>query len=119
MSARSRLSAETSLALLRDVRRDAAGIGEINRSYARFGRELRAWLQSVECLLGAPDPGSAPIDEKIISGGSSGGRMPLAWASGGQPLLAAASVWAGQCLYGHYRDALVVHGREKVYGSIP
>jgi hypothetical protein len=45
--------------------------------------------------------------------------MPPVWASGGQRLLAAASVWAGQCLYGHYRDALVVHGREKVYGSIP
>ena len=45
--------------------------------------------------------------------------MPPAWASGGQRLLAAASVWAGQCLYGRYRDALVVHGKEKVYGWIP
>jgi hypothetical protein len=42
-----------------------------------------------------------------------------AWASGGQHLLAAASARAGQALYGRYRDRLGVHGKEKVYGSIP
>ena len=45
--------------------------------------------------------------------------MPPAGASGGQPPLATASVGAGQGLYGRYRDLLVVHGKEKVYGSIP
>jgi hypothetical protein len=56
---------------------------------------------------------------KIIPGGNSGGRMPPAGASGGQPPLATVSVGAGQGLYGRYRDFLVVHGKEKVYGSIP
>ena len=45
--------------------------------------------------------------------------MRLARASGGQCLLAAASVRAGQGIYGGYSDALVIHGKEKVYGSIP
>ena len=45
--------------------------------------------------------------------------MPPAWASGGQRPLAAASVRAGHGLYGRYSDALVVHGKEKVYGSSP
>jgi hypothetical protein len=47
---------------------------------------------------------------KIISGGSSGGRMPPAGASGGQPPPAPDSAGAGQGLYGYYRDILVVHG---------
>jgi hypothetical protein len=56
---------------------------------------------------------------KIIPGGNSGGGMPPAGAGGGQLPLATASVAAGQGLYGRYRDFLVVHGKEKVYGSIP
>jgi hypothetical protein len=45
--------------------------------------------------------------------------MPPAPASEGQAPLAAASVRAGQGLYWRYSDALAVHGKEKVYGSIP
>jgi len=56
---------------------------------------------------------------KIFPGGNSGGRMPPAGASEGQPPLGPASVGACQGLDGRYRDALVVHGKEKVYGSIP
>jgi hypothetical protein len=56
---------------------------------------------------------------KIIPGGQLGGRMLPAGASEGQPPLATVSVGAGQGLYGRYRDFLVVHGKEKVYGSIP
>jgi hypothetical protein len=48
-----------------------------------------------------------------------GGRMPPVRAVGGQAAPAEARVSAGQGLYGSYRDALVVHGKEKVYGSIP
>ena len=63
--------------------------------------------------------GSSASSWKIIPGGSSGGRMPPVRASWGQRLLAGTSVRAGQVLYGRYSDALVVHGKEKVYGSIP
>ena len=81
------------------------------------GKASQAWLQSaVECLVVAPDPGCAPADGENIPGGSSGGRMPPTWASGGQRPLAAASVRAGHGLYGGYSDALVVHGKEEVYG---
>ena len=45
--------------------------------------------------------------------------MPHAGASGRKSPLAAASVTAAQGLYGCYRDALVVYGKEKAYGSIP
>jgi hypothetical protein len=51
---------------------------------------------------------------KINSGGNCRPR-----GSRGQPPLATASVEAGQGLYGRYRDFLAVHGKEKVYGSIP
>jgi hypothetical protein len=45
--------------------------------------------------------------------------MPPVRAVRGQPALAEARVSAGRGLYGSYRDALVVHGKEKkVYGSI-
>ena len=40
-------------------------------------------------------------------------------ADRGSPPLACASVLPAQSLYGAYRDRLVVHGKEKVYGSIP
>ncbi len=62
-----------------------------------------------------PEAGS----QKIISGGSSGGRMPLAGACRSQRLLLTASVLAAQRLHGRLRDILVVYGKEKVYGSIP
>ncbi len=71
------------------------------------------------CRRPAVGSGSSASSWKIIPGGSSGGRMPPVRASWGQRLLAAASVRAGQALYGRYSDALVVHGKEKVYGSIP
>jgi hypothetical protein len=45
--------------------------------------------------------------------------MPPVRANWGQLPLAGASVRAGQALYGRYSDALVVHGKRKVYGSIP
>jgi hypothetical protein len=45
--------------------------------------------------------------------------MAPASASGRKSPLAAASVTAAQGLYGRYEDVLVVHGKEKVYGSIP
>jgi len=40
-------------------------------------------------------------------------------ASARERPLTAASGKAGQGSYGRYSDALVVHGKEKVYGSIP
>jgi hypothetical protein len=45
--------------------------------------------------------------------------MALAAAGLSQLLLAPATVRPGQGLYGGYRDCLAVHGKEKVYGSIP
>jgi len=73
---------------------------------------------ALECLI---DGLSMRTDDsaKIISGGNSGGRMRPPEASEGRTLLAAASVEAGQALSGRHSDALVVHGKEKVYGSIP
>ena len=52
-------------------------------------------------------------------GGRSGGRTQLTTArlSVRQPVWA--SVWPVQRLCVRYRDLLVVHGKEKVYGSIP
>ena len=37
----------------------------------------------------------------------------------GQRVLLRASVYAAQAICSGYRDSLVVHGKEKVYGSIP
>lgn len=48
-----------------------------------------------------------------------GGKMPPVRAVRGQSPLVRASVSAGRGPYGDYRDFLVVHGNEKVYGSIP
>ena len=45
--------------------------------------------------------------------------MALVRAGLGQRQLLSASVSPSQALYGCYRDFLVVHGKEKVYGSIP
>jgi hypothetical protein len=45
--------------------------------------------------------------------------MALVAASGGLSLLAAASVKADQGAGSRFRDLLEVHGKEKVYGSIP
>jgi len=45
--------------------------------------------------------------------------MPLAGACIGPRVLVRASVYAAQAVCGGYRDSLVVHGKEKVYGSIP
>ena len=56
---------------------------------------------------------------KIMLGGRSGGKTQLASARRSLRPLAWASVRAAQSLYGRYRDLLVVHGKEKVYGSIP
>ena len=52
-------------------------------------------------------------------GGNLGGKMQPSGASQGQAQPAGASVCAGQALYEALRDRLVVHGKEKVYGSIP
>jgi hypothetical protein len=54
-----------------------------------------------------------------MSGGKLGGKMQLSGASQSQAQPAGASVCAGQALYEALRDLLVVHGKEKVYGSIP
>jgi hypothetical protein len=62
---------------------------------------------------------SGPSAKKIISGGTLGGRMPLAGAHGGRFLLAAASVTPVQGTYGRLEDFLEIYGKEKVYGSIP
>ena len=45
--------------------------------------------------------------------------MPLARAGRGWRQLASASDGPAQGLYDGYRDCLVVHGKEKVCGSIP
>jgi hypothetical protein len=45
--------------------------------------------------------------------------MVLARAGVSQLLLVPASVRPVQRLYGGHRDCLAVHGKEKVYGSIP
>ena len=55
----------------------------------------------------------------IISGGSSGGKTLSARASRSLSPLAGASRSAGQPVCDRYRDAVAVHGKEKVYGSIP
>jgi hypothetical protein len=64
----------------------------------------------------SPGHSSSGIDH---SGGHFGGRLALAEAVWGQSLLSEASLVAGQSFYGGYRNARVVHGKEKVYGSIP
>jgi hypothetical protein len=51
--------------------------------------------------------------------GKSWGRTWLATACQSLRQLAGAGVLAGQRLRGEYRDSLVAHGKEKVYGSIP
>jgi hypothetical protein len=56
---------------------------------------------------------------RSFRGAIRGAECRLRALAGGQPPLATASVGAGQGLYGRYRDFLVVHGKEKVYGSIP
>jgi hypothetical protein len=48
-----------------------------------------------------------------------GSRMALARAGLSQLLLVPASFRPVQGLYGGCRDRLAVHGKEKVYGSIP
>jgi len=48
-----------------------------------------------------------------------GGETQPVGADLGSSTLARASVLPAQSLYGAYRDRLVVHGKEKVYGSIP
>jgi hypothetical protein len=45
--------------------------------------------------------------------------MQLTAAVSGWRLLAAANVEPGHGAGGRFRDALVAHGKEKVYGSIP
>jgi len=55
----------------------------------------------------------------IILGGTLGGRMVLVSASMGQRQLLRATVSPAHALCVGYRDSLVVHGKEKVYGSIP
>ena len=45
--------------------------------------------------------------------------MPPARAHECLPVLAGAGVRPGEGLCGAYRDLLVAHGKEKVYGSIP
>ena len=72
----------------------------------------------LECLI---DGLSMRMEDsaKIIPGGNLGGGMLPAEASEGRTLLAAASVEAGQVPIGRHSDSLVVHGKEKVYGSIP
>ena len=45
--------------------------------------------------------------------------MPPARAHECSPVLAGAGVCPGEGLCGAYRDLLVAHGKEKVYGSIP
>jgi hypothetical protein len=65
------------------------------------------------------DDRTAGSYQEIILRGSLGGRMPLGRASLSLSLLARACVEPAQRLYGDYRNRLVVHGKEKVYGSIP
>ena len=62
---------------------------------------------------------ATPLLGKIIPGGSLGGKCRQSELSGGQSPLAGASVSADQSPYGSYGDFLVVHGKEKVCGSIP
>jgi hypothetical protein len=86
---------------------------------ARCRTLVKGWLYRKSNLLmafGAPGSQPSPRDH---FGGTLGGRMPLAGAGLSQLLLAQASVRPVQGLYGGYRDCLVVHGKEKVYGSIP
>jgi hypothetical protein len=54
------------------------------------------------------------------SGDHCGGSLGQNGAGEGWPgQLLSATVSPSQALYGCYRDFLVVHGKEKVYGSIP
>jgi hypothetical protein len=75
-------------------------------------------LYTFECVLGGLSMrADSPV--KIILGGSLGGTMQPVRAVWGQCLLAEACVGAGQVAWGICSDSLVVHGKEKVYGSIP
>jgi hypothetical protein len=56
---------------------------------------------------------------QIITGGILGGKTQPRRAASGLSPLASASVLPAQSLYAAYRDCLLVHGKEKVYGSIP
>jgi hypothetical protein len=56
---------------------------------------------------------------QIITGGILGGKTQPVRAGPGSSPLALASVLPVQSLYGAYSGLLVVHGKEKVYGSIP
>ena len=53
------------------------------------------------------------------SRGHLGGKTQPAGADLGSFPLVCASVLPAQSLCGAFRDRLVVHGKEKVYGSIP
>jgi hypothetical protein len=70
--------------------------------------------RALECLKPAQLESS-----QIIKGGILGGKTQPVRADLGSSPLARASVLPAQSLYGAYRDRLVVHGKEKVYGSIP
>ena len=66
-------------------------------------------------FLGSCTIAQPRTQQKIVLGG----KLALAKAIPGQFPPARASFTAGQAIYGVYRDGLVVHGKEKVYGSIP
>ncbi len=66
--------------------------------------------------------GLVPVPQdsgRVHCGGHLGGKMQPVGADLGSSPLASARVLPAQCLYGAYRDRLVVHGKEKVCGSIP
>jgi hypothetical protein len=80
--------------------------------------KLHARLENRICKRSSASPHQVP-HQKILSGGTLGGRTPPVRACRGQRQPAPAGVEAVQGLYGGYRNPLVVHGKEKVYGSIP
>jgi hypothetical protein len=55
----------------------------------------------------------------VITRGAIWGRMPPAQACPSLRQPAGANEWPDQRLYGDNGNGLVVHGKEKVYGSIP
>jgi hypothetical protein len=64
-------------------------------------------------------PDSRRGQVQIITGGILGGKTRPVRAELGSSPLAWASVLPARSLSGSFRSRLVVHGKEKVYGSIP
>ena len=90
----------------------AGGLG----SYPAFFLALAGISMISGVLMIGTGTGAKPEDD---AGGQTGGRTQLASACLSSPQLAWACVVPPQSRCGDYSSLLVIHGKEKVYGSIP